>query len=389
MGEQATQLSFFEELNDDAFCQQQCFAYNTCGGGYRTAPCQCAWRKTSAHYLKCEACYLVCLQRLVSVKGRQVDSARAQYKAGLDLRDLTVSQQVQEPFPLFIPLRTADFPLKGARLPLRWAAVDATHVKERLLTGPLTVPKFANPQVIRAFLRVADTCRLLAVLNAQDKILERLWALPDRIGRFQQLKGYGFELSTGASFSVVERTTEDTFVPRFHNLVMQRRHQRLLSEIQQAGLDAVPNLYWLDEREADRWVEWLRRNPTVRYVSRDFTRTRQGDSVKAIVESLLKLLGRTKRTYHVFLVGPGPAIAATALQRLAAEGHTGTILTSDPIMQAVYGKRYNSNLKAVYAAGSAKEEIALKNIESLETYLLAAVAGTAISQYARQNLVLY
>ncbi|RZK24948.1 MAG: hypothetical protein EOO63_16720 [Hymenobacter sp.] len=328
------------------------------------------------------------MQRLVTVEGRQVDSARAQYKAGLDLRELTVSQQVHEPFPLFIPLRTADFPLKEGVLPLRWAAVDATHVKERLLTGPIAAPKFATPQAVRAFLRVADTCRLLAVLNAQDKILERLWALPDRIGRFQQLKDYGFELSTGASFSVVERTTEDTLVPRFHNLVMQRRHQRLLSEIQQAGLDAVPNLYWLDEREADRWVEWLGQNPTVRYVSREFTRTRQGDSVKAIVESLLRLLGRTTRTYHVFLVGLGPATAAYALQRLAIEGHTGTIITSDPIMQAVYGKRYNGNFKALYAAGSVKEKVALKNIESLETYLLDAVAGTAISQYARRNLVL-
>ena len=66
----------------------------------------------------------------------------------------------------------------------------------------------------------------------------------------------------------------------------------------------------------------------------------------------------------------------------------GTIITSDPIMQAVYGKRYNGNFKAIYAAGSAKEEVALKNIESLETYLLDAVAGTAISQYARRNLVL-
>ena len=178
----------------------------------------------------------------------------------------------------------------------------------------------------------------------------------------------------------MERTVENTFVPRFHNLVMQRHHQRTLNEIQQAGLNAVPNLYWLDDREEDRWVDWLLRNPTVRYVSRDLTRTRKGGAFEAVLEALLSLLGRTNRAYPVFLVSPRPAVAAYALRRLAAEGHTGTILAFDPIMQGV--------LKALPFGGRPRYELVLENIEAFETQLLDAVANTVAAQTRRRNLTL-
>jgi hypothetical protein len=284
-------------------------------------------------------------------------------------------------------LRTTDFPGQGAVLPLRWTATDATHIKERILTGPAATPKFASPEAVKKFLRVADTSRLLVVLNAQDKVLEKLWHWDDRVGKFQRLASYGFELSTGASFSVVERTLENTDVPRFHNLVMQRRHWRVLSELQQGGLTGVPNMYWFDDREEDRWVDWLVRNPQVRFISREFTRTRYWPAFEARLNGLLRLLERTGRTYHIFLVGSGPATAGRALRRLAGYGHTGTVLTSDPIAQGRSGKRYNADLKAEPYPGKGRDELVLENITRFETALLNAVANTALAPKASRNLL--
>jgi hypothetical protein len=387
MGSLDKQTSLLSELND-TFCQQQCFAYAKCGGGYATAPCQCAWRNTSSRYLQCKSCPIICLRRIVAVKGQPVDDARQHYKDGLDLFDLKISQGLEESFPLFIPLRTADFPKGGGALPLSWAASDATQVKERLLTGPVTNPRFINSEGVRSFLRVTDECRLMAVMNAQDKVLERFWKLSDRIGRFQQLASYGFELSTGATFSVTELTEENTPMPRFHNLVMQRRHNRVLSEIQRAGLTSVPNLYWLDNREERWWVEWLQQNPLVRYVSRDFTRTRHKAAVQEKLAALLNLLDKTGRPFHVFLVGLGPAIAASALQHLAKAGHTGTVLTSDPIMQGIHGKLYDQELKPQSTKSMLKYELVLTNIELFETGLLEAIDSLATPWKASRNSIL-
>lgn len=326
---------------------------------------------------------------MIAAKGRQpVDDARQHYKDGLDLFDLKISQNLEDVFPLLIPLRTADFPKGGGVLPLRWAAADATQVKERLLTGPVANPRFINSEDVRSFLRVAGECRLMAVMNAQDKVLERFWQLPDRIGRFQQLASYGFELSTGATFSVTEFTEENTPMPRFHNLVMQRRHNRVLSEIQRAGLTSVPNLYWLDNREERWWVEWLQQNLLVHYVSRDFTRTRHKAAVQERIDALLNLLNKVGRSFHVFLVGLGPAIAASALQCLARSGHTGTILTSDPIMQGIHGKLYDQELKPQSNKSKLKHELVLANIQLFEIRLLETVASTTTSWKTSRNLIL-
>lgn len=387
MGDSPSQFSLLGDLND-AFCQQHCFAFAKCGGGYGTAPCQCAWKMSSPSYRQCNECYLVCLQRKVAARNRPIDDARNQYKAGLDWQDVALSQRSAEDFPLFIPVRTADFPDGEGVLPLRWAAADATQIIQRLLAGRTATPKFAGPQHVRAYLRVAADCRLLAVMNAQDKLLERFWAMRDRIGQFQRLASYGFELSTGATFSVIEDTTEGTPVPRFHNLVMQRRHLRVVSEIQQAGLAAVPNLYWFDDREEQKWITWFTRNPTVRYVSRDFTRTRQGAALEEKLTTLAGLLDRVGRSFHVFLVGPGPAIAAQALRFLATHGHTGTVITSDPILQGMKGKLYGPDFRAVPAPAKSKPDVVLENIDLFETHLLNAVANYRVAARASRNLVL-
>lgn len=342
----------------------------------------------SPSYRNCKECYLICLQRNVAARNRPMDDARQQYKAGLDWQDLSLSQQITEDFPLFIPVRTADFPNEGGVLPLRWAAADATQVIERLLAGRTATPKFSSPDLVRAYLRVADNCRLLAIMNAQDKLLERFWAMRDRIGKFQRLASYGFELSTGATFSVTEDTTEGTPVPRFHNLVMQRRHLRVVSEIQQAGLTSVPNLYWLDDREEQRWIAWFIRNHTVRYVSRDFTRTRQGAAFEEKLTALVRMLDQVGRSFHVFLVGPGPAVAAKALRFLAAHGHTSTVITSDPILQGMNGKLYDADFRAIPAPAKSKPDAILENIELFEKQLLDAVVNYPVAARASRNLVL-
>ncbi|MVN79206.1 hypothetical protein GO988_22980 [Hymenobacter sp. HMF4947] len=225
-------------------------------------------------------------------------------------------------------------------------------------------------------------------MNTQDKLLERFWAMRDRIGKFQRLASYGFELSTGATFSVTEDTTENTPVPRFHNLVMQRRHLRVVQEIQQAGLASVPNLYWLDEYEEQQWITWFARNSTVRYVSRDFTRTRQGIAFEEKLVALIRMLNQVGRSFHVFLIGPGPAVAAKSLSCLAAHGHTGTIITSDPILQGMNGKLYNATFRATSAPARTKPDVVLENIELFETQLLNSVANYPSFAKASRNLAL-
>jgi hypothetical protein len=272
---------------------------------------------------------------------------------------------------------------------LRWAAVDAKQLlRERVLAAASLEPSFDNPASARKFLRVSDDCRLISVMNAQDRILESFWAMDDRIGQFQELGACGFEASTGATFSVMHLTIDGTPVPRFHNHVMQQRHHRVAGEIQQAGLMSIPNLYWQDEREWRAWVNWLARNPTVSTVSRDLTRTRRGIPFREKMDGLLSLLDRANRPFHVFLIGTGPANAAAALYRLAAHGHTGTVVTSDPILKGVKGRVYNEQFKPILDLSVERHEAVLHNIELFETHLLDSIAEFTLTKRPSRNLLL-
>lgn len=390
MSDAAGQFSLLNEFIALS-CQQDCFAYpKSCNGAYATAPCPCAWKPTSKRYKQCKGCYLICLDRLVKARdGNVLDDAIQQFRGGLPLSKLVLSQNLTENFPLFIPTRTSDFPSVGGLLPLRWAAADAKQLwREKKLAGASLDPKFATEASTRAFLRVTDKCRLISVMNGQDKNLESFWGMDDRIGKLQQLVSSGFELSTGATFSVMHRTLEGTQVPQLHNLTMQRRHNRVANEMQHAGLISVPNLYWFDGRDQINWTNWLIRNQAVRFVSRDLTLTRSGAAFEEKLDGLVRLLDKVGRSFHVFLVGPGPATAADALRFLAEHGHTGTVITADPILQGVSGKVYCNRLKAIPFRTKARYELALDNIEMFETHLLDAVANYAVAGQAVRNLLL-
>ncbi|QHJ07584.1 DUF4417 domain-containing protein [Hymenobacter busanensis] len=312
---------------------------------------------------------------------------------GLPLERLRLTQDQPLPFPLFIPTKTADLAGLQVRLPLQWAAVDAKGLLNwRKQRGADLKPVFdgADSLAVRDYLHVNAECELLAVLNAQDKILESFWAMPRRKA-LSALRASGFVASTGPTFSVSTLTTGGTLVPRAHNLVMQMRHHRVLHEIQEADLVSIPNLYWEDQRDQQEWITWLKESPSVSVISRDFTRTRSQRAFMDKLNGLMELLAAVGRPFHVLVVGAGPAHAPSALARLAELGFTGSIITSDPLLKASHGRQYvrNARGRLIYAPcpDSDIEELCLYNMRVLEDALFEAVSNTSMAARAVRNLL--
>ena len=379
-------------LFDD--CATHCDAYHACSGGYPTAPCGCAWKPDDARRYQCATCYLVCRERQSDcLAGGHLDTFAAHVAAGLPLGRLHLDQGPPVAFPLLIPTKTADIAGPDVRLPLRWAAVDAKGLLNwRQQTGAALKPAFADALAAREHLNVGPECEVLAVFNAQDKILESFWAMPRRQA-LSALQGCGFAAATGPTFSVSTLTTTGTRVPRAHNLVMQMRHHRVVAEQQESGLLAIPNLYWEDGREQQAWIDCLKVNPAVTVVSRDFTRTRSQRAFAEKLDGLLALLSAVGRPFHVLVVGAGPAHAAGALFRLAEAGFTGSIITSDPVLKASHGMGYERNaygrLTSVSCPKPSIAHLSIHNMRLLEELLFEAVADTNIGGRATRNLLPY
>lgn len=313
--------------------------------------------------------------------------------AGLPLDRLNLAQAQSLSLPLFIPTKTADLAGENLHLPIRWAAVDAKALLNWGQRRSASLkPAFASADAltIRDHLNVGAECELLSVLNAQDKILESFWAMPRREA-LQMLRKGAFAASTGPTFSVSTLTTAGTLVPRAHNLVMQLRHHRVLKEIAAADMMAIPNLYWEDRREQLQWIKWLKDHPSVSVVSRDFTRTRSKKAFAEKLDGLLELLSAVGRSFHVLIVGAGPAHAPFALSSLAKLGLTGSIITSDPILKASHGKRYERGARGQLEVSHCIEpsivELAIHNMRVFEDTLFDAINDTFVAPYVQRNVL--
>lgn len=328
---------YFEGLFGN--CQNSCQVYTLCGGD-ETAPCGCIWQEGDPNRYACAVCPLICKERKETNPAFRSYDYNKHILSGKLLSQVTISQSTITDLPLFIPTLTHVY--KGGNLPLEWAAVDLkTLFKKRGLR------KFFNSEAeARDYLHVDDQCKLIAVLNSKDVFLEDLWGLGEdvRTEAFKWLADLGFSIGTGATFSVSSYTYLKGSVvrtPNAHNIAMLSRHHRTIDELQASGLLTVPNLYWRDNNpfELAQWKVWLLRNSSVNIVSRDFTSTRDKTNVLAKVNELVSLLNQVGRKFHVLIIGTGAVIGPMVLEKLLQNNHSGSIITSSPIFDAIKSAR--------------------------------------------------
>jgi len=315
---------------------QSCALFGDCGGS-STAPCGCAWDRESDRYHDCRNCPLICRART---------EAPAPYHKvmndGLSLSEVSISQdhssgrrggRPQAPFPLLIPFQTADLP-QGTRLPIRWTGVRLSELINKGSSGGSPSRLLASEN-IREGLRVSPGTKVLALLNGKDDRLAALWGM-DRSKLYDRAEKHGIEAITGPTFSISSEREGDPRTPAAHNVIMQKRHHKVLAEIgAQTTATPIPNLYWRGRRDRERWAEWLDENQ-VQVVYRDFTMTTQKENFRPELAGLIEILGRVDRPIHV-LAGVGMSKTEWTIRRLGEEGHTCSIITSDPICTSVIG----------------------------------------------------
>jgi len=325
-----------------ADCATTCEAYHFCGGNRRTAPCGCAYATASPLYRQCQGCEYSCRERTAQSIG---DGFAAQVAAGLTLEEVRLSQPVTESLPVFIPLHTHNVRIPDIVLPFKWIATDAQSLlNARELKPAVLDPKFATAESTREHLRVSPSCQLLAVFNSPDWVLDSFWSMP-RQALFRHLQRAGFYGATGPTFSVINRTAEDTMVPHAHHITMLMHHHRVIAEQQAAGLAAIPNLYWPDDDATQfrQLAAWLRDNPHIHTVSRDFSMRNGPLSIEKKTDSIIRLLNEAGRSFRVLIIGTGPANAPRIIRQLAEAQHTCSIISSAPIIAATRNDEYTFN----------------------------------------------
>jgi hypothetical protein len=196
---------------------------------------------------------------------------------------------------------------------------------------------------------------------------------------FERAATAGIAAFTGPTFSV---SAESAAIPAAQNVAMLLRHHRIVAELVQARLGAIPNLYWRTSRDLDRWKNWLRRENNVTTISRDFSRTKpRSDAFHRELSGLRSIVEGAARQLHVVLVGLGPGKARIAMEHLAAVGATCSVVSAAPIMAAIKrGRAYQHGEGRVVKIGSThqpREALALANLTIMREHLIEIASQLA------------
>lgn len=350
-------------------CPGSCPAWCECGGS-DSAPCGCIYIEPEKRY-HCASCSLICRERRTPPGDVAGDGFVACLREGkpLELVALSPESTAIPPLPLFIPTRTSELSAESTcRLP--WVGIDARYLftrhKRRQTQHRLCL---ASPSALRRFLRIGKESNVLGVLNGNDQLLERFWGMARR-QFFAQSAEAGIVGFTGPTFSV---SNESVTRPAAHNVAMLLRHHRVITEISQAGLGAIPNLYWRAPGDLEKWRSWLRRENNVRTVSRDFSRTKQWSGFLNELAGLRRILDGAGRPLHVILVGVGRGKARVAMEQLAEVGSTCTLISAAPVMEAIkrgIGYRLTAKgIQGIQRADEMNQVLAVANIKLMGEYL--------------------
>jgi hypothetical protein len=345
---------------ENKYCIEECNIYNDCGGG-KFAPCGCIQTENSKKY-DCDNCSYICTER----KGQK--DVHMLLSEGLDLLNLKVKNYFNtELLPLFIPLGTRN---ADSVQSLSWIGVEFSELITKGKLPKLNKYIDGNSSNIYKHLNVTNNTGLIAVLNANDEFLENFWGMPYRQNFYSALKNSGFSIVTGPTFSVIR---EETGYPAPQNIVMQNRHHKIISEIQDSGLIPAPNIYWRNELDMKNWIDWLNKNQ-ISIISRDFSMTKKGNEFNLQLEEFISIVKALNYHLHILLVGVGLKNGVVALRKLLKLNVTVSIVSHDPAITAArVGKEYKishaGKLEKFLNKNFSRKSLVAENIKTAVTYL--------------------
>ncbi len=358
-----------------------CLLWESCGGS-DTAPCQCVWSdKKKSH--NCASCRYICTERYAPPYNGRLDTFPIHAHLGKDLEEINLDQRnLSTPLPLLIPLQTdklsSDIQLNHD---WNWVGIDLKFLVSKHKNPPVYPKSYLDsPLQVRKFANVTKDCNLLAIMNGKDELLESFWA-SDRVEIYNALEKSNFVASTGPTFSIYGYKGK-VKVPDSHSVSMLRRHHQCVEELNGRNIIPIPNIYWRNNRDIAKLVQFLSKNESISMISRDFTCTRRGQELKYYFAQLIELIQKVGRKLHIVFQGISVAEAANVINRLAQIGCTCSLATPDPIIKGLRGNELLFNgkkrPKIIKNISNSLPELAFKNLYVMKEYLNAVAAPLSV-----------
>jgi hypothetical protein len=189
--------------------------------------------------------------------------------------------------------------------------------------------KYSSGARLRRKFRLKRDAEILLVSVGHDQPLENFWAWRKTSSAIDQLKELNVCAVTIPNFSFFDDA------PRFHTIWNRRRMIQLSEEFSSAGFVVIPHLNALSRADWDFWADYLKDQPSVSFVAKEFqTGNKNPHFGMPAIEHLDELQQRLGRPLSPIAIG-----ATQYLQQLAARFDRFTIVDSKAFMSTVKRRR--------------------------------------------------
>ena len=254
--------------------------------------------------------------------------ARMREVRGLRFDDLAPLAQRPAELPRYVPV----IDHKSRRHePLAYPVVALDAYRVFRLKGGAYRAIAEDAAALRRAFGLGESARIILRGTARDPFLERYWAYRKCDRAPDQMTRLGVSLAIGPNFS------HFLDVPRTDNLFNRKRQLICLEEIARAGLDAVPHLSAVVPGDWAYWRGYLRENPSVTYVAKEFqTGNKNATQGRWAIDRMAQLQEEIGRRLHPLVIGGGQFV-----EYLAARFPEFTLIDSEPFTRATRRRRFD------------------------------------------------
>lgn len=217
-------------------------------------------------------------------------------------------------------------------------------------------------------LRVPATRRIILIGYGTDPLVEAFWTRRRSIYRVIAAKK--FDLVLAPNYSMYGNQ------PRTEHLLNFRRNLLVAKEMQDAGIPAIPNLYWFRKEDLDRYLSWAEDvEPTALAVNLQTQRTDE-DWEEMVLPGLTYLAACLDE--RISLVFNGTIRPDRVAVLVALFGERMVLVTQSPVQEARHGKVINPD-GTVEKRGARPEDAfaaSVKNVDEMVRRMLSAAHGT-------------
>ena len=160
----------------------------------------------------------------------------------------------------------------------------------------VSTEKLYTPTSLRERFGIPAGTKVILLAYGRDRLIENLW--PERKQVFARLAQLGFAAATSINYSIWAEQ------PHAERLINIKRSSLSYKSLQQAGIPAIPHIYWHGRKDLTTWVKWLEANPAVNTAAINLQTIRHRPTWARAIEDLLFLVDCLPRPIHFMITGP-------------------------------------------------------------------------------------